>query len=99
MDWETSGRQGRREEPAEHTFWYVSRPRSAGRWIARWITVHATLFRRAGTARGPRCGWAPPAAAPPGDRTRPASRRGADHRAPPAPTDPRAVAGGSAAPG
>ncbi len=46
MDWETSGRQGRREQPAEHTFWYVSRHRSAGRWIARWITVQVTLFSR-----------------------------------------------------
>src|SRR5207247_10269481 len=45
IDWETSGRQGRREEPAQHTVWYVSRHHSAGRWIARWITVDTILFR------------------------------------------------------
>src|SRR5438034_568010 len=44
IDWETCGRQGRREEPAQHTVWYVSRHRSAGRWIARWITVDTILF-------------------------------------------------------
>ena len=34
IGWETSWRQGRREEPAQHTFWYVNRHRSVGRWIA-----------------------------------------------------------------
>src|SRR5260370_522181 len=53
IGWETmrgdrqTGRQRRREEPAQHTPLGMceSRQRRAGRWIARWNTSEATWLR------------------------------------------------------